>query len=276
MDDLLQTLGLSRNNAPEDNAVCFALYPANCAGATEEDLDALRIDCMAAVLPHIERYVWQRDAFTLTSSLRSPPPWERPRPPGRRAAERQQQQEQHEQQQPPAPKRGPPCLWGAVAFGDSVDDEWFVAWLALELTRRFEGLAARVWDDDGEFLLIEAAYSLPRWLKPEVGAGRAWLLGGRLHVVPLPSARHPTLPASPSTAEALAIVRSEVVDTLAPRIEAPVLQRLSGYPAAARANTHTARALLPRRAAAVLKGEPQLIGPAVEAFYCRLPGAPLG
>jgi hypothetical protein len=34
MDDLLQTLGLSRNNAPEDNAVCFALYPANCAGAT--------------------------------------------------------------------------------------------------------------------------------------------------------------------------------------------------------------------------------------------------
>jgi hypothetical protein len=75
-----------------------------------------------------------------------------------------------------------------------------------------------------------------------------------------------------------------------------VLQRLSGYPAAARANTHTARALLPRRAAAVLKGEPQLIGPAVEAFYCRwdwrprawrevydndlphtrLPGAPLG
>jgi hypothetical protein len=119
---------------------------------------------MAAVLPHIERYVWQRDAFTLTSSLRSPPPWERPRPPGRRAAERQQQQEQHEQQQPPAPKRGPPCLWGAVAFGDSVDDEWFVAWLALELTRRFEGLAARVWDDDGEFLLIEVGAAACRWV----------------------------------------------------------------------------------------------------------------
>jgi len=42
-----------------------------------------------------------------------------------------------------------------VAFGDNVEDEWFVAWLVLELTRRFEGATARVWDDDGEFLLIE-------------------------------------------------------------------------------------------------------------------------
>lgn len=30
----------------------------------------------------------------------------------------------------------------------------------------------RVWDNDGEFLLIEAAYSLPRWLKPESAANR--------------------------------------------------------------------------------------------------------
>lgn len=53
------------------------------------------------------------------------------------------------------------------------------------------------------------------------------------------------------------------------RVEAPVLQRLAGYPAAARANTHTARAVLPRRVALVLRSEPQLIAPAVEAFYGR-------
>ena len=48
---------------------------------------------------------------------------------------------------------------------------------ARELTRAFPALAARVWDDDGEFLLIETAF-LPRWLKPETAANRVWLCGG--------------------------------------------------------------------------------------------------
>jgi hypothetical protein len=30
----------------------------------------------------------------------------------------------------------------------------------------------RVWDNDGEFLLIEAAYALPRWLKPDTAQNR--------------------------------------------------------------------------------------------------------
>jgi len=55
-----------------------------------------------------------------------------------------------------------------------------------------------------------------------------------------------------------------------------VLQRLSGYPAAAAANTHRARVLVPRRVALVLRGEPALIGPVVEAFYCRCACRPPG
>ena len=46
--------------------------------------------------------------------------------------------------------------------------------------------ACRVWDNDGEFLLIEAAYGLPRWLKPETAQNRLWLHGGAVHLVPLP------------------------------------------------------------------------------------------
>ena len=60
---------------------------------------------------------------------------------------------------------------------------------------------ARVWDNDGEFLLIEAAYTLPRWLKPELSANRVWLSGGALHLVPLPSPAAPALPPSPSAAQ---------------------------------------------------------------------------
>ena len=59
----------------------------------------------------------------------------------------------------------------------------------------------RVWDNDGEFLLIEAAYSLPRWLKPELSANRVWLSGGALHLVPLPCTRTPTLPLAPSAVQ---------------------------------------------------------------------------
>jgi hypothetical protein len=44
-----------------------------------------------------------------------------------------------------------------------------------------------VWDNDGEFMLIESAYALPRWLKPEVSANRVWVRGGQLHIVPQPS-----------------------------------------------------------------------------------------
>jgi hypothetical protein len=46
--------------------------------------------------------------------------------------------------------------------------------------------ACRVWDNDGEFLLIEAAYGLPRWVKPETAQNRVWLHGGAFHLVPLP------------------------------------------------------------------------------------------
>lgn len=48
-----------------------------------------------------------------------------------------------------------PFLWGVLRYEDSVEDEWFVVWLLLLLTRQLPGCSARSWDDDGEFLLIE-------------------------------------------------------------------------------------------------------------------------
>ncbi len=38
-----------------------------------------------------------------------------------------------------------------------MDDEWFVVWLLLVMTKEIPGLAAQVWDDDGEFLLVEVS-----------------------------------------------------------------------------------------------------------------------
>jgi SGT1 protein len=68
-----------------------------------------------------------------------------------------------------------------------------------------------VWDDDGEFLLIEAAYALPPWLKPETASNRVWLRSGGLHIVPLPTAALPQLPPAPTLQQALQVGSSGAV-----------------------------------------------------------------
>ncbi len=68
--------------------------------------------------------------------------------------------------------KGRSFLYGRTEFGDAVEDEWLVVFLLRELSRRFEDLWIRVVDADGEFLLVEAANVLPRWLNPEVAGHR--------------------------------------------------------------------------------------------------------
>ncbi|KAL9847308.1 protein ecdysoneless homolog isoform 3-T3 [Geothlypis trichas] len=72
------------------------------------------------------------------------------------------------------PGRGeiPAHLGGTTVFGDNVEDEWFIVYVLREITREFPGLAARIDDNDGEFLLIEAADFLPKWLNPETSENR--------------------------------------------------------------------------------------------------------
>lgn len=129
----------------------------------------------------------------------------------------------------------------------------------------------RVWDNDGEFLLIEAAYALPRWLKPGTAENRVWLHGGSVHVVPPP--RHAgdgRLGPTPSLAQALAAVASPEVDTAAPpKVLAALQPRLAGYPQRAAEQVHVARAVVPPAVAHLLHAEPQLVAAAVEAFYYR-------
>ena len=63
-------------------------------------------------------------------------------------------------------------LRGRTNYGDSVADEWLIVYLLRELSGKFPNAWIRVYDTDGEFLLIEAANSLPKWLNPEVAENR--------------------------------------------------------------------------------------------------------
>lgn len=56
-----------------------------------------------------------------------------------------------------------------------------------------------------------------------------------------------------------------------PPHQAALLPRVSGHPAKAAEQAHVAHALVPARVAHLLRGEPQLVAAAVEAFHYRDP-----
>lgn len=73
------------------------------------------------------------------------------------------------------PVSGPLHLHGLTNYGDSIEDEWLIVYILRQLSNQFSNLWIKVVDTDGEFLLIEAANALPRWLNPEIADNRVSL-----------------------------------------------------------------------------------------------------
>ena len=231
---------------------------------------------MQYVAQFLDGYIWQRQPFSLhTFPGPQSPPWlQKPRT--------SPATNDIEAIFTAAAFAAPPpadasFLWGSVNFGDNIEGEWFITWLLLELTRNFP-VTARIWDNDGEFILIEAAYVLPRWLKPELAINRVWLHNGSVHLVPLPgkeSTNYPTewgkdeltaahgLHAVQNFSAITAAAGKAINDALEPRV--------GQYPEKARELMHSAVALVPARVAHVLCKLPQSVAAAVESFYFRDP-----
>lgn len=58
-------------------------------------------------------------------------------------------------------------LIATTCFGDNIEDEWFIIYVILELSKKYPHLIIQITDNDGDFLLIEAADYLPSWANPE-------------------------------------------------------------------------------------------------------------
>ncbi|KAM9188224.1 protein ecdysoneless homolog [Mergus octosetaceus] len=233
---------MAGDGAPGEDAVRYRLFAVGPGG------EELLRDCARGIAerlaPLLAAYIWQRQPFRLRY----------------------------------VPPRGdtPEHLGGNTRFGDNVEDEWFVVYLLREITRACPLLAARVDDNDGEFLLIEAAEVLPKWLRPENSDNRVFFYKGELHIIPLsetqeqddcePSAACPTI----SQALRLLYTRSEEFLAAEP-IRAAVYKRISGYPEKIQASFHRAHCYLPAGIVAVLKQRPSLVAAAVQAFYLRDP-----
>ncbi|KAM9273560.1 protein ecdysoneless homolog [Morus bassanus] len=234
----------TRRAALAEDAVRYRLFAAGAAGAGGQ---ALLRRCAEAVVvrfaPLLAAYIWQRQPFRLRY----------------------------------LPPRGetPAHLGGTTLFGDNVEDEWFIVYLLREITREFPGLAARIDDNDGEFLLIEAADFLPKWLNPENSDNRVFFYKGELHIIPLSEnqERECDLSAASLTiSQALTLLSSHSEEFLAAEpIRTAVYKRISGYPEKIQASFHRAHCYLPAGIVAVLRQRPSLVAAAVQAFYLRDP-----
>ncbi|XP_047460024.1 protein ecdysoneless homolog [Mugil cephalus] len=222
----------------------FLVQPeASSSEQTEERLTHLVEEILAKVAPLLMKYIWQQQPFNLKYH----------------------------------PEKGgvPAHIGGSTQFGDNVEDEWFIVYLLQQITKAFPDLAARVEDNDGEFLLIEVADYLPKCLNPDTSENRVFLYRGELHILPCPS-KSSSLGFSndvvPSVAQALALLSTHPeVCQASPKMSSALRKRLEGYPEKTEASLHRAHCCVPAGIAAVLAQRPDLVAPAVTAFYLRDP-----
>ncbi|XP_077634684.1 protein ecdysoneless homolog isoform X1 [Crocuta crocuta] len=175
------------------------------------------------------------------------------------------------------PRKGdvPAHMFGMTKFGDNIEDEWFIVYIVKQITKEFPELVARIEDSDGEFLLIEAADFLPKWLDPDNSANRVFFHQGELCIIPAsrkPGAVSWLPPTPPTIPQALNIISTYPEKILASEsIQAAVNRRIRGYPEKIQASLHRAHCFLPAGIVSVLKQRPRLVAAGVQAFYLRDP-----
>ncbi|XP_055623997.1 protein ecdysoneless [Toxorhynchites rutilus septentrionalis] len=242
----------------EDDFVEYFLFPAGLdqTDVSLENCEPLLESLLAEVdklsKEYCQRYIWHRDGFKVII----------------RKGDLQQRLliEANDGDVDEVPLS--PHLYGITHFGDNVQDEWFIVSLLFHLTRRISGLAARVVDSDGEFLLIEAADHLPSWANPERCEGRVFIYDGALYLI-ADEAQSKSYAMKDILGELQSDSRSKWV--LSKVVQSAIDERIRDFPDKIEEDHHRATLYVPVGVAAALKENPQLISAAVLAFYNRDP-----
>ncbi|KAE8740394.1 hypothetical protein FOCC_FOCC014098 [Frankliniella occidentalis] len=232
-----------------EDYVEYFLFPDGIPSSTSKDEvnDYLRnifsvISCCAA--EHKSEYIWHKDPFNTAPILDD------------------------------ESELLPPHLHGTTHFGDNIEDEWFIVYLLIQLTKDIPGLVVRVIDTDGEFLLIEAADFLPPWADPETCGQRVYLYQGEVHFIP-PTNTNDSEDEPKNlipVVDAIQLIRSCPKNTRAPQpIQNAIKERIEGYPSKIKEDLHRTTISIPAEISALLKDNPSLIASAVRAFCERDP-----
>ncbi|RWS28750.1 protein SGT1-like isoform X1 [Leptotrombidium deliense] len=221
------------SNTLEENSVRYTLFPKiNCEKELVNTfLENYISDAYAKLANYLTRYIWHHTGFILKAVLDS--------------------------------KTGP-HVQGVTIFDDNVDDEWFIVFLLVELTKFDHQLVVEVEDFDGQFLLIEAADSLPKWITPKTSEHRVFLHRGELHVIPLDICK------SVNIVEAVDFVRQHHLKTRCDNcIQNDILRRINEFPAKIEILKHKARCYVPAAIVNLVREDPSLISHAIRSFYTR-------
>nr|GEV22383.1 protein ecdysoneless homolog [Tanacetum cinerariifolium] len=242
-----------KNSRVAEDTVFYSIFPDSSLSTDiksqnpitnpliSSQLQSLHLEILHSLSSYTTNYIWQHEPFTISPSTQTPCAF------------------------CPSSSNRIPHLHGKLRYGDNLEDEWFVVFLLFEISRRFPNLSISVWDTDGEFLLIEAAFHLPKWLNPETSTNRICVRGGNLHIVP--TNQFPTVP---TLFDALSYVSTHEEKTKASSsVQLAIKNRIGDYPNRAVKNMHRVRVRVPVLVAQILKHEPCLISLAVEGFYDR-------
>ena len=195
----------------------------------QEDLEKLQLKCLQALDTDLD-IIWNSESFSLQVDANS----------------------------------STPCLSGQLWFDNSLEDEWYVLWLLQKLTRALP-VVAQVWDDDGEFILIEAAEVLPAWLNPDNSANRVFVYQGRCALIPQP--RSPAQLAyfpqnSVSLQQALSCI-DKVDMSECVRMNETVDKKLANFP---NRSIHKIRCVLPVHLVHALSLSPSIISSIISVY----------
>ncbi|SPO20935.1 related to SGT1 protein [Ustilago trichophora] len=181
---------------------------------------------------------------------------------------------------PPSPARAstsksltqhaPHILFHLRTGGECIEDEWYATHLLIRASTQLaeHQLCISVEDEDGQFLLIEAADHLPYWVTPEAVTNRVWIFDGHLHLIPPHHKSNDDDSISSSNAVELVTDKSTVTRA-SDDIEAAAFARAYEFPSAAGPHHHRTLAYLPHRVARVLAADPQLIANCVTSVQSR-------
>ncbi|KAG2373862.1 hypothetical protein C9374_011747 [Naegleria lovaniensis] len=144
-----------------------------CEEVNEQLLQSTALEIHQFLMENIpQNYIWQGDAFHL--NIVSP----------------KQQIDQLEPEILSMYRNNQPIyplLFGRIDFTETNIDEWFVTYLLMELSRKFQNrVVIQIQDQDGEFLLIEAAMHIEEWMNedPQLTQNRVFIFNGQVHILP--------------------------------------------------------------------------------------------
>eukprot|EP01080_Neovahlkampfia_damariscottae_P006424 gene6424-10432_t len=164
-------------------------------------------------------------------------------------------------------------IFGKTKFRDNIDDEWFIVYILIELTKNNQDIAFQIQDIDGEFLLIESEQFIPDWINPENAKNRVFIFKGKVHIIPI-SPSDPSeidlftdddLKSSLEISKSIELLNSDLKTEASKQIQITILKRIP------ETNLHHVRCFIPKKIAKILQFDPQYISKAVNSFFYRTP-----